>query len=298
MDVNSGYSLSNAVKFIGFVCKYIPRGKGVVARLFGRVFSPWLKNKYLITRYGAKLVIDAHNIDFYATMYRWNNSWEHWVFDTAYWLMPQNGVFYDIGGNVGYMTIEMLQRKPNIQAVCFEPIPNLAATIIQSLALNGFSNRASVYKYGLSDRHDAIGTLSVPAHQIHASLEKNDNVSNAPVIEIDLVSLDQLCEDKNLALPDLIKIDIEGHEYKALLGANRVLKESKPHVLFEVSNQNEFKDVVSVLSGLSEYRYFHAIGSYRPTQEIQINEIISNKTDVIAVNLKRSNLPADLISQL
>lgn len=296
--VEQSYSPTVLIKWIGTVCKYIPRSKGATARLFGALLSKQLNNKYITTRYGAKLVIDPRNVDFYATMHRWDYSWEHWVFDTARWLLPEDGVFYDIGGNVGYMSVEMLQAKPKLQVVCFEPIPELTSVITQSISLNKFSDRAKVLQYGLSDTHGTIGKLYTPAHQGQSSLEIADNTADTSSIDINLASLDELRNEQDLPYPDLIKIDVEGHEYKALTGGIETLRHATPHVLFEVSNVVELKKIKDLLSSISTYRYFYANGSYRQLTELEEIEEMPEKIDVISINTTKQGLPNKILAQL
>ncbi len=306
MSTGKPYSKSKIVPIVGSICKIIPRGRGWLARFAGRVFFRRLENKYILTRYGTKMVVDPRNLDFYATMHRWGGSWEHWVFDTLHWLMPEQGVFYDIGGNVGYMSLEMAQRKPDAQIYCFEPVPNLAENIKESAWLNGFENRLKVFETALSDTHNETVDVIIPAHQIHTSLEKQNKRITGTELTIKLKSLDILLEEQQLPLPDLIKIDIEGHEKYALLGAINTLKQSKPHVLIEINSHQELRDIQEILNSVSDYKLFHARGSYRPLLEINEGDRISatidtdesEKIDVIAVCMTKTNLPDTFTNHL
>ena len=292
------YKASRLTHWIGVICKYLPRGKGAVARGLGRLLNPFFTDRYITTRYGAQMVINSRNLDFYATMTRWNGSWEHWVFDTAHWLLPEQGTFYDIGANVGYMSMEMLQRRPESTLVCFEPIPELAELIRKSIKLNEFGSRAQLLEYGLSDTAQEAASLSVPKHQAHSTLEPEFQQAGAEHFSIELQRLDDLVLQHQLPLPDLIKIDVEGHEIPALTGAIKTLSASQPHVLFEANNIKQLNELKSLLSGVTDYRYFYAIGSYRPLKELPKEVEIIDKIDVIAINTTRAGLPDDVLHQL
>ena len=292
------YRASALAYWIGWICKITPRGKGAIARFLGRLLRPAFKDRFITTRYGAKLVINYRNLDFYATMFRWDNSWEHWVFDTAHWLLPDQGTFYDIGANVGYMGLEMLQRKPLSKLVCFEPIPALASLNRQSIRLNGFDSRAQVFECALSDVSKADQPLSIPEHQGHASLESEFEQPGSDRIQVQLRRLDDLVAEQHLPLPDVIKIDVEGHEVPALTGALETLSASQPHVLFEANNDEQFKEVKNILAGVADYQYFYANGSYRPLLPVADKQDSGHKFDVIAINIQRDDLPQDVIVQL
>lgn len=52
--------------------------------------------------------------------------------------------------------------------------------------------------------------------------------------ESNLTTLDHLVFEENWAPPDLIKMDIEGAEYKAFMGAGKVLSQYSPNIIVEV----------------------------------------------------------------
>jgi len=47
------------------------------------------------------------------------------------------------------------------------------------------------------------------------------------------VSLDDIAFSQRGFVPDVVKMDIEGAEYRALLGARRILRERRPHLIIE-----------------------------------------------------------------
>jgi hypothetical protein len=67
-------------------------------------------------------------------------------------------------------------------------------------------------------------------------------------IEVDAISLDTFI--KNNPGPDFIKIDIEGNEYDALLGAEKLIKKHNPFI-FLSTHSRHIKDLcISYLSNL------------------------------------------------
>ena len=54
---------------------------------------------------------------------------------------------------------------------------------------------------------------------------------------------------------DLIKIDIEGHEIKALRGSNNLIKKNLPIVLFELINSDITKNSSKVINFLDKFDY-------------------------------------------
>lgn len=63
-------------------------------------------------------------------------------------------VLWDIGANIGGVTLPFLQRNPSARAVCFEPSPEVAGRLLANLALNpALAKRCDVVLLPLTDRH-------------------------------------------------------------------------------------------------------------------------------------------------
>jgi FkbM family methyltransferase len=276
-----------ALDVLAAVVRAVPRGRGYIARIAGRVLRDYFRNCYITTRYGAKLAIAPSSLDFFVTVKHWGGSWEHWVYDTCRWVMPTRGVFYDIGANVGYMSVELLHEFPQITCVAFEPQNHLADVLAKSAALNDFQPRMRIIECALSNR-GGTGALNQFSHDIHASLsEKEKFEKRRRQVTVNVMRLDEAVERYSLQAPDLIKIDIEGHEAAALSGGLRTLRKSKPNIVFECSSIEKLHDILDVLSLVGDYQLFHAVGSYRPLLRFETGKSISDKVDVLAVESTR-----------
>ena len=61
-----------------------------------------------------------------------------------------------------------------------------------------------------------------------------DAADSYGAIEVPVTTLDEISNTLQLKKINLIKIDVEGHEYKALLGSKNVLQELRPIVIIEL----------------------------------------------------------------
>ena len=83
---------------------------------------------------------------------------------------------------------------------------------------------------GLSDKQ-SIQTAVSPHRNFGASAISNRLAEkNESVWEFNCVKLDDIEGIENIAL---LKIDVEGHEYQALKGAEKFLMKEKPIILLE-----------------------------------------------------------------
>ena len=90
------------------------------------------------------------------------------------------------------------------------------------------------------------------------------------------VTLDQLVLSKEISVPDLIKFDIEGEEYNALLGASQILDEYGPVILCETHGQRVHGQCCELLAGLG-----YTVESLDERRLSQTSEIVAHKSTVL-----------------
>ncbi|MHC4394555.1 MAG: FkbM family methyltransferase [Planctomycetota bacterium] len=148
----------------------------------------------------------------------------------------------------------------------------MAKSVAETGIVVGFEPQAEFYKYmvkiksglnldnykieqlALSDT-EGSSTLFIPTSadkgKSWASLESKYS-SEADNVEVPTTTLDTYCENHNLS-PDLVKCDVEGHEYKVFRGAEILLRKVHPPLLFECEEKH--------LSEVSIYDIFHYLKS-------------------------------------
>lgn len=153
--------------------------------------------------------------------------------------------FFDIGAHIGYYSfLAASEGVPRI--IAFEVMRGLCDAIRHTARENGLGNRLEVVE----------GAVGASERSIHFAEPFEEVRTRA-------FSLDRFCSERNLA-PDLIKIDVEGFEHEALIGAERVLREHHPGLIVSLHEKflrNRGSSSVIVLELLKEYgyRHFHPI---------------------------------------
>jgi FkbM family methyltransferase len=142
----------------------------------------------------------------------------------------RGGLACDVGANKGSYLYWMARWSGRV--VAFEPQPGLAAylkTISATLPLRN----VTVEQKGVSD-HSGVLTLHMPSvNSPEASLEP---IEGAQRIDVPVVSLDDyFAPGERLAL---LKVDVEGHELGVFRGADRILREDRPVLLFECEQRH------------------------------------------------------------
>lgn len=139
-------------------------------------------------------------------------------------LARRGDVVFDIGANVGFYSLLAARCVgPEGKVVAFEPLPANLAYLRRHLELNGIGNVDVVPA--------AVGRAPGRAAFTVAASRSMGGLDAAGTLEVDVVSLDDLARTRSLPAPAIVKMDIEGGEVDALLGADQFLRAHRPVVL-------------------------------------------------------------------
>lgn len=148
-------------------------------------------------------------------------------------LLSAGGTFADIGANVGlYSLTASRQVGPKGKVYSFEPMEKTYTLLKKNVSINKLDN---VHTEKL-----AIGENSKPVALYYDSQEQNRGMASTRPVkgafreEVSMVSLDEYVQSRPVTNIDLIKIDIEGGEYAALLGMQNSLTTFRPVIIIEI----------------------------------------------------------------
>ena len=179
-------------------------------------------------------------------------------------LVRQAHVILDVGSNVGVYALTAKSVNPTATVFAFEPYPPTFERLVANVELNGFDIVTS--SFAVSNQNGEAALYAHAAEQL-ASLESSDEQVNdtGTPITVKTTSLDDFADAHGLSRVDLIKIDIEGHEPKALDGAERTLAASRPTLLVEVLTGDVGEELWRRLEplGYEAYRIFEQRGLAR-----------------------------------
>jgi len=153
--------------------------------------------------------------------------------DTLVSLIHEGDVVMDIGANIGYFTAVMAtQVGGNGHVYSFEPVPGTFHHLLVTCECNSF-HQVNAKNIALGRSSGKVMMRCDPAVAGWASLHNHVTGGQGTLVEVEMQKLDELLGNGEILAPSLIKIDVEGHEYDVLAGAQELLRRYKPKLIFE-----------------------------------------------------------------
>jgi FkbM family methyltransferase len=139
-------------------------------------------------------------------------------------------VFVDAGASIGFFSLLAARIVgPSGRAIAFEPQPVAAASVRTNVELNGFEN-VTVVEAALSNARGTAMLRGVGTATAHLTTA-GEAIGG---LRVDRISLDDFLAERPAIVPDLVKIDVEGHEASVLAGMQTTLAEDRPTLVVEL----------------------------------------------------------------
>jgi len=190
-----------------------------------------VKGRYNLV-YNVPNIIDSIGFGIYV-----NGIYEPAVSELIISHLPQGGVYLDVGANIGSIALPVCKRRPDITAVCIEASPRIFESLKKNFELNRVSNAHLINKAVSDNDEEVLHYMNEADYfgQGHIVSAEGKNTETMVSGRIDTI-LDGLGINK----VDTLKVDIEGYEYFAFKGAEKLLKAADgPTIIFEFEDWSE-----------------------------------------------------------
>jgi FkbM family methyltransferase len=172
---------------------------------------------------------------------------EWWIPEGDVWMLPYNlaeqkrniygtgeqavkagDIVLDCGANIGVYTRLALDAGAS-KVVAIEPGPENVEALRRNFAREIAAGRVIIVPKGVWDKDDIL-TLHVDPNNTAANTFVMKLKDGRPGIQVPLLSIDKLVAELGLERVDYIKMDIEGAEQRALIGARATLAKYHPRL--------------------------------------------------------------------
>jgi FkbM family methyltransferase len=161
-------------------------------------------------------------------------------------------VFWDFGAHFGIHSIGLaLQVGPHGRVIAFEPDPVAFEKLNRHVRMNKLTN-IRLYDAAVSSKTGDANLYFPQAPGSSRSHMQNDEHDDyaTPKITVKTVSADDLVESGAIRLPNLIKIDVQGHGARAIAGAMKSIATSRPIIVFRNHSDGELSGTRRLLEPL------------------------------------------------
>ncbi len=146
-------------------------------------------------------------------------------------------IFIDIGANVGaYSLVASRLVGKSGKVIAFEPGSKSFLRLLKNISLNGLTNIIPE-RMAVIDKSTQTDLFISGSQNLGMSSIYHHDSETGITEKVEAVSLDDYVEKKGISRIGLIKIDIEGSEFLALKGMQKVLTDMRPKILVELKEE-------------------------------------------------------------
>lgn len=171
------------------------------------------------------------------------------------WIEPGMVVF-DVGANLGYVTIAFAQLVgPEGEVHAFEPLPANLDRLRQSIKGNNMDDRVRVVPKAVGAGEGTADFLIHPSGgmgKLEGSFGRKEGYSGS--IQAEVTTLDGYLQTQGV-VPDWVKVDVEGGEGAVLEGSTQLLNEIRPGWLMEIHGPEAAAEVWQMMAA-ADYSLF------------------------------------------
>ncbi|MDZ4168038.1 MAG: FkbM family methyltransferase [Coriobacteriia bacterium] len=157
-------------------------------------------------------------------------------------LSPDIETIFDVGANVGNLSLAFLRWFPKATVHGFEPATEMFTQMNARIEDAGFSDRFKGHQIGFFDKATQADLHLASQHGANSLMDigeayhaANPHIESSATESIKLVRMDDFVRDAGIKHIDLVKIDVEGVEHEVLLGGRETFLTMVDTVIMEMS---------------------------------------------------------------
>jgi FkbM family methyltransferase len=146
---------------------------------------------------------------------------------------------FDVGTNIGLMSLPVLKAISDARVLSFEPSPNVLEYLKRTIAESSHADRWTLVPKAVGEHEGKVSfNLASPEQSLFDGMKSAQRVAVCREVEVELTTIDSEWKSRGKPEVSMIKIDVEGAELAVLKGARECITFCNPHVLLEWNLQN------------------------------------------------------------
>ncbi|EPZ39931.1 cobalt-precorrin-6Y C(15)-methyltransferase [Anoxybacillus ayderensis] len=215
----------------------------------------------------------------------------------------------DVGANLGYFTVLAgYLVGSNGKVIAYEAANENCDLIQENISLNYINDRVEIRNRAVYSQNKTISFFETETFKGNGSIKKHDknyfDFFGSEHIKENMVPaecLDNYVEE--LPFIKIIKIDIEGGEYHALLGMQKLIENNKVDTIIFEFNQNMLGSDGILLRNLlekwgDEYSYYFFTLNDEGEEIVVDLDTIYSKPIIPSVGMKKINLESSKVAEI
>ncbi len=224
--------MESCYRRIHFLKKAVTKMKTVIRKLKKIIYGkcPGLAGSFPYL--GTKVYFPKNSLIFYM-------AYEQGIFESEnVSLLSQiykpDTIYFDVGANIGLLSIPLLTSQPHCKVVSFEASPNTLPYLLKTAENSAFRKRWLVIGKAVGE---SLGSASftVSSSDVGAfdGFEDTKRAGATKKVTVPVTTIDYEWELMGTPRVSVIKVDVEGAELQVLKGAQKCISRERPFILIE-----------------------------------------------------------------
>jgi FkbM family methyltransferase len=190
--------------------------------------------------------------------------------------LMKDDVFFDIGANIGSYSV-LASGVVGAKSIAIEPIPETFSFLLSNISLNLLNKRVNCFNLGATDNGCILSFTNNLGTMNHV-IQDEYSVPHINKVDVEAKRIDDIlpCEEVTI-----MKIDVEGYEYKVLNGATKRLANEKLLAIIIEINGNHLRYMfnnIEIHNLLISFGF--CLVDYSPLlRQINRIDLVQSKTD-------------------
>ena len=167
--------------------------------------------------------------------------------------LPSNGLFFDVGANIGLISLFVSRFRKDVQVFSFEPSTVTSLALENTIKKNEIKN-ISLIKLGVADKSAENITFFTDSKSSGGNSLIKSAVGHEVLSSdtISLISIDDFVKQSG-KIPSVIKVDVQDAEGLVVAGAKNTIEQYSPTFIIEVNNELFLKDTSIFIKNFKGY---------------------------------------------